>query len=138
MSAPVRYTTYHPQWYRRRVSVWWWLESWPYTKFVIRELTSLAVAYTALFLLWKLRALAAGPQAYAAFLARMQTPVFLAFNFVVLSLLVFHAVTWFLLAPKAMVVRLAGQRLPDRTVQALNFAMWIVCSGLVLWLATRG
>ena len=58
MTGQNRHTPYHPRWYRRRVSVWWWLQSWPYAKFVLRELTSLFVAYYALVTLWKLRALA--------------------------------------------------------------------------------
>ena len=24
------YTEYHPRWYRRRVSTWWWLARWSY------------------------------------------------------------------------------------------------------------
>ena len=67
MSAPVQYTLYHPKWYRRAVSVWWWLENWSYTKFVLREITSVFVAFFAIIYLWQLRALVSGPDAYAAF-----------------------------------------------------------------------
>ena len=74
MSETAIYTEYHPRWYRRRVSVWWWLESRPYTLFVTRELTSLAVAYFAFLFLWKLDALAAGPESYARFLEWMRNP----------------------------------------------------------------
>jgi len=45
MSAGVGYTPYHPRWYRRRVSVWWWMESRSYTGFVLREISSVAVAF---------------------------------------------------------------------------------------------
>ena len=65
MSNAAHPTPFHPKWYRRRVSVWWWLESWRYAKFVLRELTSLAVAFFAGLALWKIRAIAAGPEAYA-------------------------------------------------------------------------
>src|SRR5262249_42542777 len=33
MSVGPHYTLYHPRWYRRRVSVWWWLQNWSYTRF---------------------------------------------------------------------------------------------------------
>jgi fumarate reductase subunit C len=137
MSSPVRYTIHHPRWYRQRVSVWWWLESWPYTRFVIRELSSLAVAYTSVILLWKLRAIAAGPTACAAFLAEMRRPLFVTIHVLALGFVLFHSMTWFSLAPKAVVMRLGGKRVPDWAIQAANFALWIACSGAVLWLAGR-
>jgi len=137
MSSPVRYTIHHPRWHRQRVSVWWWLESWPYTQFVIRELSSLAVAYTSVILLWKLRAIAAGPAACAAFLTQMRRPFFVTIHVLALGFVLFHAVTWFRLAPKAVVIRLGGKRVPDWVIQAVNFALWIACSGAVLWLARR-
>ena len=47
MRAEPSYTLYHPRWYRRRVSVWWWLQKRSYTGFVLRELTSIFVAFFA-------------------------------------------------------------------------------------------
>ncbi len=61
------YTLYHPKWYRRRVSVWWWLQKRVYAQFVLRELSSLFVAYFALLTLWMLRALASGAASYQHF-----------------------------------------------------------------------
>ncbi len=132
------YTPFHPRWYRRQVSVWWWLEKWTYAKFVLRELTSLAVASFALEVLWKVRALLAGPEAYARFLARMQSPLFLVLNGLALAFVVFHSITWFNLTPRAMVVRLRGKRLPDWVIQGANFGAWLVVSAGVAWFALRG
>jgi len=78
MSGGAHYTLHHPKWYRPRMSVWWWLQKRTYTKFVLRELTSVFVAFFALMTLWQVRALGEGPEAYARFLARLQTPPFLA------------------------------------------------------------
>lgn len=138
MTTPTSGTPYHPCWYRPRVSVWWWFEKWSYTRFVLRELTSVAVAYFALVCLWKLRALGAGPDAYARFLAQMKSPVFLFLNSAAFLAVLFHAVTWFNLAPKAMVLRVGGKRLPDAAVQGMNYAAWVVLSAVVAWLALRG
>ena len=66
MSADPHYTLYHPRWYRRRVSVWWWLQNRAYARFVLRELTSVFVAFFAVVYLWQLRALAQGPEAYGS------------------------------------------------------------------------
>ena len=138
MSSGVNYTLYHPRWYRRRVSVWWWLEKRVYTKFVVRELTSLAVAFFAGILLWKVRALQAGPEAYSRFLDEMKSPPFVLLNSVAFLFILFHTMTWFNLAPKAMVVRWGGKRLPDWAIQGMNYFAWIVISAILCWLALRG
>ena len=137
MSA-VRYTPYHPRWYRRRVSVWWWLQSRSYTGFVLRELTSVFVAFFALVLLWQIRALGRGPEAYARVLARLRSPLFVTLDLVALAFVLFHSITWFNLAPKAMVVRLRGKRLPDLLVAGANYAAWIVLSAAVAAMLLRG
>jgi len=138
MSAGVHHTPYHPKWYRRRVSVWWWLQNRTYTGFVLRELTSVFVAFFALVYLWQLRALAQGPEAYAQFLARLKTPLFLVLDGVAFLFILFHSITWFNLAPKAVVVRLKGKRVPDWVVVGLNYAAWLVLSGAVAFIVLRG
>ncbi len=134
MSAEPHYTLYHPRWHRRRVSVWWWLQKGSYTVFVLRELTSVFVAFFAVLYLWQLRALAQGPEAYGRFLARLQTPLFLALNSVAFLFILFHAITWFNLTPKAMVVRLRGKRLPDGLILGLNYGAWLVLSAAVAFM----
>lgn len=131
MTPEARYTPFHPRWHRRRVSVWWWLEKGSYTLFVLRELTSVFVALFAVLTLWQVRALAAGPEAYDSFLARLRTPAFLVLNAVGLVAVLFHAITWFNLAPKAMVLRMRGKRLPDWAVAGANYAAWVLLSGAV-------
>jgi fumarate reductase subunit C len=136
-TEPHHYTLYHPRWYRRRVSVWWWLQNRTYAGFVLRELTSVFVAFFALVLLWQLRALAEGPEAYAQFLARLGTPLFLVLHAVTFVAVLFHSITWFNLAPRAMVVRLRGKRLPDQVVVGANYAAWIVLSVVIAVILLR-
>ncbi|MGH9462644.1 MAG: fumarate reductase subunit C [Vicinamibacteria bacterium] len=138
MSDQVHYTLYHPKWYRRPVSVWWWLERWPYTKFVLRELTSVAVGSFALLTLWQLSALHGGEAAYQDFLARLESPAFIALSVFCLGGILFHALTWFHLAPKAMVVRLAGRRVPDGWIVVSNYVGWIAVSAIVVWIWVSG
>ena len=138
MSAEPHYTLYHPRWYRRRVSVWWWLQNRSYAGFVVRELTSVFVAFFAVVYLWQLLALAQGPEAYAQFLARLRTPLFLALDTVAFLFVLFHAVTWFNLAPKAMVLRFSGKRMPDWVIVGSNYAAWLVLSGAVAFVLLRG
>jgi len=137
MSADPHYTLYHPRWYRRRVSVWWWLQKRSYTGFVLRELTSIFVAFFAVVYLWQLRALTQGPGAYEQFLARLKTPLFLALDTVAFLFVLFHAITWFNLTPKAMVVRWRGKRVPDWLILGLNYTAWLVLSGAVAFVLLR-
>jgi len=138
MSAEPHYTLYHPRWYRRRVSVWWWLQNRSYTRFVLRELTSVFVAFFAVVYLWQLHALVQGPEAYGRFLARLRTPLFLAVNTVAFLFVLFHAITWLNLTPKAMVLRFRGKRVPDSVILGLNYAAWLVLSGAVAFVLLRG
>lgn len=127
-------TPFHPKWHRPRMSVWWWLKRWPYTKFVLRELTSVFVAFCALATLCQVRALAAGPDGYERFAERLASPGFLVLNAVALVAVLFHSVTWFRLAPKAMVLTVRGRRVPDAAIAAANYGAWVILSALVAWI----
>ena len=139
MSSPTHHhTPYHPRWYRRRMSVWWWLKNRAYARFVARELTSVFVAFFSVLYLWQLRAVAQGPAAYADALARLKTPLFLAVDTVALLFVLFHTITWFNLTPTAMVVRVRGKRVPDTIVAGSNYVAWVVLSAVVGWIFARG
>jgi succinate dehydrogenase subunit C len=138
MSAGAHYTPFHPKWHRRRVSVWWWLESRSYTGFVLRELSSVGVAFFAVVLIAQMRALGRGPEAYARFLARLGSPPVLAVSLVAFLFVLFHAITWFNLAPSAMVVRVRGKRVPDAAIIGANYAAWAVLSAVVAFFLLRG
>ena len=138
MSDLSHHTRYHPRWYRRRMSVWWWLKNPAYSKFVLRELTSVFVALFAILFLWQLRALVHGPDAYAQFTARLKAPLFLTIDTVAFLFVLFHTITWFNLTPTAMVVRVRGKRVPDRIVAGSNYIVWVLLSGILAWILTRG
>jgi fumarate reductase subunit C len=65
-------------------------------------------------------------------------PFFLVLNAVAFLFVLFHAVTWFNLTPKAMVLRLRGKRVADGVVLGLNYAAWVVVSGAVAFVLLRG
>lgn len=131
------YTLYHPRWYRTKVSTYWWTRQWSHFRFILRELTSLGVAYTVLLLICFVRAIGEG----AAELQRLEdwlaSPFALLLNAIALFLLLFHAITWFNLAPRAMPVRIRGKRLPDWAIALPNYLLWIgvsvVVAYVVLW-----
>jgi fumarate reductase subunit C len=117
--------------YRQPVSLLWWTKRRSYLMFVLREISSVAVAWFVVHLLLLVTAVHGGPAAYQAFLDWSASPIVLAVNLVALAFVVLHAVTWFTLAPKALVVRVHGRRVPPRAVAAGHFAAWVVVSAIV-------
>ena len=131
------HTPYHPRWYRTPVSTYWWMQQWSYFRFVLRELTSLGVAYSCVILLCFIRALSLGPEAYEALLRRLASPVVILFTSISLLLVLFHTITWFSLSAHAMAVRVGGKRIPGVLITASNYVAWLVVSGILVWLLLR-
>ena len=133
----VRYTEFHPRWYRPPMSVFWWAGRRSYLIFVLRELSSIFIAWSVVFLLLLVHAVSQGGKQYQQFLNLSSNPWMLALNVVTLAFLVFHAITWFSLAPQAMVVRLRGNRVPRSWITGAHYAAWALLSALVAWLILR-
>jgi fumarate reductase subunit C len=135
---PPAYTEYHPRWLRPRMSTYWWLHRRSYLTFVLRELSSIFVAWFVVYILLLVRAVSRGEASYQQFLAWSRSPLVLLLNLVGLLFVVFHAVTWFNLAPQAMVVRVLGRRVPGRWITASNYLAWALVSALTAWLLLGG
>jgi fumarate reductase subunit C len=138
MKEAPAYTLYRPKWYRKRVSTWWWAQQWRSFKFILRELSSVAVGYVGAMLLWLLWALSQGPESYATFQAWLKTPVVIVMSIIALVFVLYHSITWFNLAPKAMPVRVGGKRLPEWMVAAPNYVAWIAISAAIIWFVIGG
>jgi fumarate reductase subunit C len=122
--------------YRARPSAFWWVRRRPYVAFVLRELSSIFVAWFVVYLLLLVRAVDAGPEQYQDFLNWTSRPWAVALNVIALLFVLLHAVTWFRLAPQALVVRLRGRPVPPRLVVAANYALWAVVSVTAWWVVT--
>ena len=133
----VQYTPYHPRWYRMRVSTYWWLWKWDYLKFVLRELSSIFVAYFVVITLLQIHSLSRGPEAYARFEERTRNPLMIALNAISLLFVLFHTITWFNLAPRAIVARVGGKRVPDILIAGSIYVAWLVISAAVAWFILR-
>jgi len=138
MNEKSAYTEYHPHWHRTPMSTFWWLERPSYFLFILRELSSVFVAWFVVFLLLLVRAVSQGDDAYQRFLAWSANPWVVVLNLVALCFVVLHAVTWFNLAPKAMVVRVRGKRVPASVIAGSNYAAWALVSAFVAWLVLGG
>ena len=132
------YTEYHPRWLRRHVSTYWWLRKWSYFAFILREISSVFVAWSVVYLLLLVYAAGQGATEYSLFLDWSRQPWVLLVNVCSLLLVVFHAITWFNLAPQAMVVRLGHKHVPGSLIALSNYAAWFVVSAIVAWLLVGG
>ncbi len=123
--------------YRRPVPVLWWVRKRSYFVFVMRELSSVFIAWLVLYLLLFVRAVGRGEAAYDDFLDWAASPVLVVLNVVAFAFVVLHTITWFSLTPQAMVVSLRGRRVPAPAIIGAQYAGLAVVSVFVLWLVTR-
>ena len=133
MSEKVEYGGFYARWYKPRISRLWWLGRRSYVLFVIRELSSIFVAWFVVFLLLLVRAVSQGDHEYQRFLDLAASPWMLALNAITLFFVVFHTVTWFNAAPRAIVVRLRGRRVPAAFILILHYAAWVLLTGITAW-----
>ncbi len=138
MTERSAYTEFRPKWYRPRISTYWWLSQWSYTKFILRELSSVFVGCFIVITLLQVRALTLGPSSYAELQDWLGNPLVIIFNVVGFLFVLLHTVTWFNLTPRAIVLRLGGWRVPDFLIIAPNYVAWLVISGVVAWFVVRG
>lgn len=138
MNERPAYTAYHPRWLRSRPSTYWWLERPAYLAFITRELSSIFIAWFVVYLLLFVRAVSLGHARYLEFVVWSRHPVVMVLNVVTLFFVVFHAVTWFNLAPKAMVVHVGRKRLPPWVISVSNYGAWVVATALIAWLLLGG
>jgi fumarate reductase subunit C len=113
----------------------WWLRKRSYRLFMLRELTAVFVAGYALFLLALLYQASQGQEAFSGFVQGLKSPVSIVLHLIALAMALYHTVTWFNLTPKAMVVWRGEQQVSPLLIAGVNYVVWVVVSGLVVWLA---
>ena len=137
MNDQPTYTTYHPRWLRPRMSTYWWLGKWAYVRFILRELSSIFVAWFAIYLLMLVRAVNRGPLGYSGFMEFSSHPVVLLINVIAFLFITFHALTWFAVAPQAIVAHIGRKRVPAALIALAHYGAWIVVSVFLFWLLLR-
>jgi fumarate reductase subunit C len=123
--------------YHRPISTWWWVRKRSYFMFVMRELSSIFVAWFVAYLLMFIAAVGRSEEAYQDFLDFASFPLVVLLNIVAMAFVVLHVVTWFSLTPQAMDVRLRGRPVPAAPIIASQYVGLAVVSAFVYWLVTR-
>lgn len=132
--SDLKYERYRPRMYQPRMSIFWWASKKPYVLFILRELTSIFVAAYAVLLIFQLRALNQGPEAYEALMTWFASPVSIGLHAVIFLFVIYHSITWFKLAPKATVIKIGKKYIPGEAIIAGNILGWIVLSVAIAWL----
>ncbi|HTA58348.1 MAG TPA: hypothetical protein VK805_09350 [Candidatus Baltobacteraceae bacterium] len=136
-ATPTPYTLNHPRWYRKRVSTYWWLQRWEYLRFVLREISSVFIAWFVVLTLLQIYSASRGPNAYGDFLEFLKNPFVVALNIISFFFVVYHSITWFNLSARAMSIRVGGKKVPGFLISGPNFVAWFVISGVIAWLLLR-
>jgi fumarate reductase subunit C len=136
-AAAPPYTLNHPRWYRKRVSTYWWLQRWEYLRFVLREISSVFVAWFVVLTIAQLFAMSRGSNDYNEFLDFLKNPFIIAFNVISFCFVLFHSITWFNLSARAMSIRIGGKKVPGFFISGPNFAAWLLISAVIAWLLLR-
>jgi len=113
----------------------WFLRHPRYRRYMAREVTCIFIAVYTVILIVGIARLGQGAGAYEAFLQALRTPLSIAFHVVALAFSLYHTVTWFNLAPKAMPVRFGETALPHAAVAGAHYFAWVILTVVVLWLA---
>lgn len=116
----------------------WWLRNPRYLGFQLREAGGVVSALYGLLLLNLLMQLNAGESAYNSFVLALRTMPFVFVNLVLFALVVYHALTWFMLIGKAQPIRIGSKPMPWRTAFAVNVVLWLGVSGAVVYLIFGG
>ena len=124
--------------YRKPVSNTWWLESKTYFFFVIREFTSLFVAGYCLFLLLFIAKAGDSQESYATLILSLKSPISMVLHLISFTFILYHAITWFNLAPKIMVLHVGEERIPNALITGAVYLSWGVVSLIISWLILGG
>jgi fumarate reductase subunit C len=127
MSARNTYMRPMAGWYRRNPR---------FMAYILREGTSIFVALYAIILLWGLTALSGGPQSFERWLAFLSSPLSVLLHLVILAAAVYHAYSWFQVAPKATPPLMLGTKsVPDSAIIGGGYAACVVVSLVILIVA---
>ena len=113
----------------------WWLKHPRYMRYVSREVTCVFIGAFALLMLCTLERLSKGPEAYASFIAAIQSPMSVIGMLLVLIFALHNATSWFNVTPKALPVQIGEEFLAGKYIIGAHYAVWAIASLVVMFFA---
>jgi len=121
--------------YIREMSKTNWFFSQPrYMRYMAREVTCIFILIYTILLVFALKNLAEGPEAYAAFLDALNSPLGILFNLAALVAAVYHSTSWFNVTPQAMPIQRGDEFVPGNIIIGAHYGGWAIISLIVLLL----
>ncbi len=119
-----------------RRETWRWILRHPrYLRYMAREFSCLFIGAWTFLLVWGLKRLSEGPEAWAAYLETLRSPLSVAFHLVAIVFAAYHSLTWFNLTPKALPIQLGESVVPGSVVAGAHYILWAALSFAVLLLS---
>lgn len=118
--------------YLPKTPLTWWLRRPSYVRYMLRELTCIPIGAYVAALIVGLYRLKQGPAAWEAWRQAFASAPGVALQIIALAFTLYHAVTWFDLAPSSMPVWRRGTQIPGRWIRAAHYLAWIIVSIIVL------
>ena len=112
----------------------WFLKRPAYVRFMLRELTAVAIGGYLVFLLVLLAHLRDSEQGLAQWLVSLRSGPSIVLHVLALAAALFHSITWFNLTPKAIPMFLGEKRVAAPLVaMGMGYLPWLLISILILW-----
>ena len=125
--------------YRRSMQRWWQRDPF-FVRYMVREVTAVAVLVYAVVLAVGLLRLSQGQAAFEGYVAALRSPLSIVLHLLLLWGMVVHAKSWFEIMPKTMPLILpSGERIKPATITNTGWmaaaAATVVLLGLAAWWA---
>lgn len=114
--------------YNRELSDDWWTKQLFYTKYMLREGSSVFITFYSLVLAWGVFRLSQGEAAFNAWLEALQNPFAIFLHLLTFAFALYHTITWFSLAPKAADIWIKGKRLSDKVIISVHYAAFVIAT----------
>jgi fumarate reductase subunit C len=134
---PEPFTTHHSpltKEYIRPIPATWWLQNPAYTKFILRELSSVFIAGYCVFLM-VLMYRAKDAESFAGLYEALKSPLSIVLHLIVLAFAVYNSVTAMHAAPRIVKLYKGDEKVPDNVVVGIHYGMWALASLVVIVLA---
>lgn len=111
----------------------WWRRDPFFVKYMIREVTAVAVLVYAIILMMGVLRLSQGQAAFNGWLAALRSPSSILLHLVLLFSMMVHAKSWFDIMPKTMPLMFrGGHRVEGSTITRTGYIVTIIVTVLAL------
>jgi fumarate reductase subunit C len=111
----------------------WWRRDPFFVKYMIREVTAVAVLVYAIILMVGVLRLSQGEAAFNGWLGALRSPGSILLHLVLLGSMIVHAKSWFDIMPKTMpLLFMGGHRVEGSTITRTGYIVTVIATVLAL------